>query len=355
MATIEKRPQKNGTTRYRARVRLDGHEQKTRTFSRLTDARDWARSVEDDLKRGRLVPSNEASRRTVADMIERYITHSIPRRPRNRDAKKVAALLGWWKGRIGRMSVANVSRPLIVECRDELLAGTTRRGGPRSPATVNRYLAALSAVFKEAMREWGWVDRNPVTAVGRGAEHPGVIRFLSADEREALLHACAAHSAPWLHPLVLLALSTGARRGELLGLRWPDVDLTRGVVTFHITKNRDRRAVPVAGAALTVLREWAKVRRIDTDLVFPGNPIERPLNIEGPWREALRTAKVEDFRFHDLRHSAASYLAMSGATAPEIAAVLGHKTLQMVKRYAHISDQHTTEIVERMTNKFLPG
>lgn len=342
MATFEKRRQQDGTVSYRARVRLQGHEPKTRTFTRLTDAKDWARSIEDNFKRGRLVPTNEAAKRTVADMIDRYTTQSLPRKARNRDAKKVAALLTWWKGRIGKVALANATRPLIVEVRDELLSEKTRFGRLRAPSTVNRYLAAISVAFNEAVREWGWLEINPVPAVGKGAEHPGVIRFLSDAEREALLRACAASGALWLRPLVLLALSTGGRRGELLGLRWADVDLAQGVVTFHITKNRDRRAIPVTGAALKALKDWSKVRRIDSDFVFPGEPLtdeekaagtaERPLHIETAWREALLEAKIKEFRFHDLRHSAASYLAMSGATAPEIAAVLGHRTLQMVKR-----------------------
>lgn len=355
MAVIEKRKQRDGTTSYRARVRLQGHPDRSQTFARKTDAQDWARQVESDLKRGRHLPSSEAARRTVADMIERYTTQSLPRRARNKDGRKTSTLLTWWSSRIGKVAIANVTPALVAQCRDELLVQTTRLGGLRSPATVNRYLAALSACFREAIREWHWLEQSPMPAVSRGAEHPGVVRFLSDDERGALLRATAAHSARWLHPLVMMALATGARRGELLGLKWADVDLQRGIATFHVTKNRERRAVPIAGGALRELVAWSKVRRIDDGRVFPGPTLERALDIEHAWREALATAGVKAFRFHDLRHSAASYLAMSGATAPEIAAVLGHKTLQMVKRYAHLGEQHTAAVVQRMTDKFLPG
>jgi integrase len=153
---------------------------------------------------------------------------------------------------------------------------------------------------------------------------------------------------------VILALSTGGRKMELLSLCWPDVDLKRSTLTFHQTKNGERRAVPLTGQALTLMRQHAKVRRLDTALVFPDATGERPLSIRDAFEGAVERASIEDFRFHDLRHSAASYLAMNGASLMEIAAVLGHRTLQMVKRYAHLSEQHTRSVVERM-NKAMFG
>jgi integrase len=120
---------------------------------------------------------------------------------------------------------------------------------------------------------------------------------------------------------------------------------------LHNTKNGDRRSVPIVPEVVTLLREHGKVRKLDSDLVF-ASAGEGPVWPNKHWQRALRAAKVKDFRFHDLRHSAASYLAMSGATTAEIAAVLGHRTLAMVKRYAHLSDQHTGAVVERMTRKY---
>ena len=147
-----------------------------------------------------------------------------------------------------------------------------------------------------------------------------------------------------------LALSTGARQGELLGLRWADVDLGRGQAVLHHTKNQERRALPLTGVALGLLKDQARVRRIDTDFVFAGRA-GRPVFPRKAWVEALRAAQIEDFRFHDLRHSAASELAMTGATLAEIAEVLGHKTLAMVKRYSHLTEQHTSKVVARMNER----
>ena len=134
----------------------------------------------------------------------------------------------------------------------------------------------------------------------------------------------------------------------MLGLRWPDVDLKRATLTFQETKNGKRRAVPLTGQALALMGQHAKVRRLDTALVFPDATGRKPLGIREAFEGAVKRAGIVDFRFHDLRHTAVSYLAVSGASLAEIAEVLGHKTLAMVKRYAHLSEAHTRGVVERM-------
>ena len=254
---------------------------------------------------------------------------------------------------MGRIrALASLTPARIVEVRDRLPAGDTLSGKPAAAGTVKTYLAVLSKALTVAMTEWFWLDDNPCRRVPRPIEPRGRVRFLSGEERSRLLAACHTSREERLYPLVLLALATGARRGELLSLRWRDIDLARGVAFLHQTKNRERRSVPVTGEAFDVLKARAKVRRIDTDLVF-ANRDGRARFPQWPWTVALREAELEDFRFHDLRHTAASYLAMSGATLAELAEVLGHKTLAMVKRYAHLTEAHTRGVVERMTSRFL--
>ena len=128
--------------------------------------------------------------------------------------------------------------------------------------------------------------------------------------------------------------------------------MSRGTAVLHRPKNEERRSLPLTGLARDLLRERSRIRRLDTDLIF-ANPEGKATFPRKAWEEALRAAQIEDFRFHDLRHSAASYLAMSGATLAEIAEVLGHKTLQMVKRYSHLTEQHTSAVVARMNEKFI--
>jgi len=354
MAAIQERRAQDGTVHYRVLLRLHGHPPQSATFKRKTDAKRWAQQTEAAIREGRHFKTREAKRHTLADLVDRYLRDVLPSKPKSR--KKLSALLTWWRREIGAYSLADVTPALIVEQRDRLLRGRTNRHARRSPATVNRHLGALSHAFTIAVREWGWVEDNPVRKVGKLTEPTGRVRFLTDEERDRLLEACGESGNRDLYVIVVLALSTGARLGEIMALRWPDVDLARGLAILHETKNKERRALPLAGLALNLLRERSRRRRLVTDLVFPSlKNARRTVFPRRAWLDALKAAQVEDFRFHDLRHSAASYLAMSGATLAEIAAVLGHKTLAMVKRYSHLSEQHTCAVVARMNEKFLGG
>jgi len=281
-------------------------------------------------------------------MIERYSRDVLPEKKSEKDQKRH---LNWWDDEIGRYLLSDVTPATIVECRDKLKNGITVRGTQRSPATVNRYLAALSHVFTFAMKEWGWVEDTPFRRVSTLREPRGRVRFLDDDERQALLEACKDHSSQ-LYTIVVLALSTGARQMEILSLTWPQVDLSRGTILLEDTKNGERRVLPLSGHAFDLVKDMSKVRHIESDLLFPSRlKFTRPINVQSIFNRAVESAEIQDFRFHDLRHSAASYLAMNGASLNEIAEVLGHKTLQMVQRYAHLSEAHTASVVASMNEK----
>ncbi len=354
MASIEKRTSRDGKTTYRVKVRLKGQPAETASFERKTDANKWAQDTESAIRDGRHFKTTAAKRHTLAELIERYIKDVLPTKPKS-EAKQTA-MLNWWKSEIGSYSLADVTPALIAERRDKLAAGMTNRGTQRNPATVVRYLAALSVCFTHAVKEWGWIDDTPMRKVTKPKESRGRVRFLSDDERAHLLNACKESSNAYLYPAVVLALSTGMRSGEIMGLTWEVVDLNRGRAILHETKNGERRAVAITGHALDLLKELGKVRRIDSKLIFPSKENtpqkpQKPIDLRAPWLAALKKAEIQDFKFHDLRHSAASYLAMNGASLAEIAEVLGHKTLQMVKRYAHLSEGHTARVVESMNSK----
>ncbi len=352
MATIVPIQGKDGI-RYRVQVRLKGSRTESANFKRKTDAKKWAAKLETAIREGRYFPSTAASKHTVAELIDRYLKEVNPRRPRSMESREQH--LRWWRERLGRLRIRDVTPAAIVEQRAALLRGITRRGIQRGPGTVNRYLGSLSHAYTIAVREWEWCDQNPCRRVARAQEPRGRVRFLSHAERDRLLAACRESTNPLLHPLVLLAVSTGARRGELLGLRWKAVDFEHRVIRLEHTKNGDRRALPIVGPALEALLDLAQVRRIDSDLVFPSRRGAEPAGIQKAWNRAVEQAELEDFRFHDLRHTAASYLAMSGATPAEIAEVLGHRTLAMVRRYAHLSAEHVAGVVARMNERFLEG
>jgi integrase len=157
-----------------------------------------------------------------------------------------------------------------------------------------------------------------------------------------------------VHFSALLAAVTillhGAKNWQL---RWPDLDLERGSLRLAVTKNTQGRAVPVTGLALTLLRQHAQ--KPWSPWVFPRRDGVKAVLIDHAWRQAVRRAALRDFRFHDLRHTAASYLAMSGASLREIADVLGHTNIQRTLKYAHLVASHTARVVARMTTQFLPA
>lgn len=365
MASIRKRSNKDGSVSYRVDIRLKGFPPQRATFSRLTDARKWEQQTESAIQENRYFKSVEARKHIFGDLVDRYIRDVLPKKT-TEFGKSQKTQMRWWKEHLGHHVLADITPSLITECRDRLLSETTNRGVVRSPATVNRYLAALSDAFSVAVREWEWLEDSPMRRVKKPQEPRGRARFLSEDvvdpqgnkvdgERTRLLKACAESSNTYLYPVVVLALSTGMRQGEIMGLTWDAVDLHQGRAILHETKNGERRVVPLSGKALELLKTHSKVRRLDTPLLFPGKNLQKPVDLRAPWLAALKMAGIEDFRFHDLRHSAASYLAMNGASMAEIAEVLGHKTLQMVKRYSHLSEAHTAGVVARMNERIFGG
>lgn len=353
MANIQERTSKSGKTTYKVLVRLKGYPTQTATFERKTDAKKWASQTETAIREGRHFKTTEAKKHTLSDVVERYIKYVLPLKPKSKRTQETQ--LEWWQKELGPYTLADVTPALIAECRDKLLQETTYRGSKRNPATVVRYIAALSHAFTIAVNEWGWLEDNPIRKVKKPIESRGRVRFLSDEERTKLLEECKQAKNVMLYPVVVLAISTGMRSSEIMNLTWSDVDMHRNCIILQETKNGERRNVPLVGHALGILKELKKLHRLDTKLIFPGNDHMKPACLRKSWDAALKNAGIQDFRFHDLRHSAASYLAMNGATLAEISEVLGHKTLQMVKRYAHLSEQHTSKVVAAMNEKIFGG
>ena len=350
MASIRKRTRTKGVS-YRVDVRLKGFPTQRATFRRLTDAKRWAQHTESAIREGRYFKTAESRKHTLGEMIDRYIRDVLPKKAKNINQK---TQLGWWKSELGDFTLADVTPDKIAECRDKLLTGASKSGFKFAPATVVRYMAALSHTFTIAINEWGWLEDSPMRKVSKPSLPRGRVRFLDDDERGRLLKSCRESDNEYLYTVVVLALSTGMRKSEIMGLTWKDVDLNQKRITLHETKNNEIRVLPITGHALELLK--AQVKRIDTDLLFPSRlNSSKPIDLRTPWETALKRAEITDFRFHDLRHSAASYLAMNGASLAEIAEVLGHKTLQMVRRYAHLSEAHTTSVVASMNEKIFRG
>ena len=185
-------------------------------------------------------------------------------------------------------------------------------------------------------------------------EPRGQVRYLEVDERERLLAACRASRHRYLYPVVVMALCTGCRKREITKLQWSQVAAGCRSIILTDTRNGETRRVPVVEPALSVLREHARTGRIvGCDWVFPGRGWRGPCDFTRAWQAARDEAGIANFRFHDLRHTTASYLAMSGATPLEIAEILGHKQLQMVRRYAHLSESAVSDTLSRAMERFL--
>jgi integrase len=351
MATIETRKNNDGTTTYRVKVRLKGFPTQSATFSRKTDAKEWAKQTETEIRQGRYFKTAEAKKHTVHKLITRYLDDVKKKNPKRYG--DVKGLLKWWDDQLGVYILSDITKALIIEKRDKLLSTTSSPNvEKRSSATVNRYMTALGHAFTLAVNEWEWIHDHPMKKISKLPESRGRVRYLDDVEREKLLQACQEIGDSYLYLLVVLAISTGARHGELINLLWQNVDLKRKVITLHDTKNKERRVLPLVHHAFELMQQHNKAKFFNSDLVFPSavNP-NKPWNSRSPWLAALKKSNIKDFRFHDLRHSAASYLAMNGASLAEIAEVLGHKTLSMVKRYAHLSEAHTAKVVQRMNER----
>lgn len=352
MATIEKRKNRNGQTTYRAKIRLRGYPSQSATFLRLSDAKKWIQSVESAMREGRYFKIRESKKHSLSDLVDRYKKEVFPNKPKSQACQRTQ--LNWWRNELGDYLLSDVTPALLNEYRGKLINEKSLRGDKkRSNATINRYCAILSHAFTVAVKEWGWMQENPMLKITKLKEPRGRIRYLSNEERKRFLKECEKSSNPYLYTLVIWALTTGARKMEILGLKWKNVDLDRGLIFLYDTKNGERRSLPLVDKAKDLALELYEKRSINTDLVFPAKNLIKPVDIRRPFETALKKAQIENFRWHDLRHSCASYLAMNGASLAEIASILGHKTLSMVKRYAHLSDSHNANVIASMASNMI--
>ncbi len=215
------------------------------------------------------------------------------------------------------------------------------------PATVNRELACLKHMYTKAI-EWGYVRANPAKIVRKLKEPPGRIRYLRPDEVDALIGTCARH----IRPIVVTALNTGMRRGEILSLKWSQVDLANRKVMLMNTKNNESRVVPINA---TLYDELTRLRkRSDGEYVFCGRTGNPAKDIRSGFDAAVARAGIKDFRFHDLRHTFGSHLVMEGVDLRTVQQLMGHKDVKMTMRYSHLSPEHVQEAVGKLDRLWTP-
>jgi len=344
MATISKRvSQITGKVTWRVRIRRTGYPEVSKSFTRKTDAQRWAEQAESNLFNAHSEIALSSKNHLLKDVFRLYEPEILQRL---KDPYTRLKHLSFWENELGNTPIRSINANLIRAIRNKLRLRV-------SDSTTNRYVASLSAALTFAERELEWIDKNPALKLKKLKEPPGRTRFLSNEERAELLNASKSLTKyPEMNVIIILAITTGMRRGEILKLRWVDCDLSSKRIIVRDTKNGETRSVPLVGLSLDALTNWSKVRpTTPKSLIFPAHPNasqSQIFHLDHAWRLIKKDAGLEDFRFHDLRHTAASYLAMSGAGLREIGDILGHKSISMTMRYSHLTDDFKYTAISRM-------
>jgi integrase len=272
-------------------------------------------------------------------MVRDFMTvHGVRKKSYRRDQASEKALLEA-RGEDGRPLFAGREVRTITALDIEKHRALRRQ--TVKPATVNRELSFLKTVFNKSV-EWEKTDRNPAAKVRKEREE-GRIRTLDPQEARGLIDGATAH----VRPLLVLAIMTGLRRGELFSLKWSDVDLEDRVLTVRAenAKSGKARTVPLNETALRVLEQLPRF----ADFVLPNLKTGRRLvDVKRAFGTACRRAGIKDLHFHDLRHTAATWLIEAGADLVTVAQVLGHSSIDITKKYRHPSEQMAREAVERL-------
>jgi integrase len=323
MATIRKR----GSS-WQVQVRRDGFPPLTRSFSTRSDAAEWARDKERQIDRAELPTTiRDFKGMTVADLLRRYEQEVTPmKRGAKFEQSRLRQLLSH---SIANTSLHNLSGASVTRYRDDRLKVV-------KPASVRRELVVLRHVFEVARTEWGMPIRtNPIHQIKLPTDSKPRERRLEDGDDIRLADAISSNSAWYLRPLIALAIETGMRRGELLSIRWKDVDMTAPTIRILKTKNGHPRTIPLTPKAVEILASLEK----KDERVFPVTPNAVRL----AWERLRKRAGLEDLRLHDLRHEAVSRFFEYGLTVPEVALISEHRDPRMLSRYTHLRPEKVAE------------
>jgi integrase len=362
MGTIYSVTSANGKRRFRARVRKQGGRQDSHYFDKKSDAQRWIQYTEKAIRERRYFEQAEARQHTLSQAIDRYLAE-VPCAPGK------AQQLERWRSELGHLFLSDITR---VDLSETLFKWKAKglSGKKQGASSINNHLSSISCVLTKLVR-WGWLNTNLARDVERESLPPTRGRYLEKEELSALLVACKQSTWEPLYLVVLLAITTGMRKNEIRFLKWADIKLGENVLYITCisrTKNKAPRKVSLCSAVVELLRTHAKVRRLDSEYVFPSEiKPSVPFDFKKHWEAARDVSAVtgtrlqygkagipqnEKFRFHDLRHSHASFLAMLGYTTAQIAASTGHSG-PTVNRYIHLSPSQTAPMAERLGEELL--
>lgn len=309
------------SNRWQARVRRAGSPDETRSFVTRQDAEKWSRSVESEIDRGSRSMPSQANKLNLGELIDRYMVEVLPSmKGAHEDAIRLKAIR---RNPICHFSLEALTPSRLAQYRDLRLKQV-------APATVIRELAYLSSIINHGRREWGLTIGNPVALVRKPASPKGRERTLSPSEQEILFAELqpSGRRSLWMLAIVKLAIETAMRRSELLSLDWKHINLKDRVALLETTKNGDSRTVPLSKVAIAILEA---LPRNDDGRVFPMSGC----GVSAAFVRAAKRARLADVKFHDLRHTAITQLALKLPNLIELSAVSGHKSLKMLQRYYH--------------------
>ncbi|MBY3088303.1 site-specific integrase [Rhizobium laguerreae] len=321
MATIRKL-----RGRWQAQVRRRGMKPRAKSFDSKADAERWARDLETQVDRFGMAPDTKIlETTTLGQLLERYQTEVSPtKRGFIQESQRIDVLR---RHDLSHRTLIGLSQQDAASFRDERLRSV-------APSTAVRELAILSHVIEVAIRDWGYpFSRNVVKLVRRPIIRNERKRRLEGDEEQRLLDGCDSGKIAFMKTLLVVAIETGMRRSEILGLKWNDISHNRRVITLEMTKNGSGREVPMTQRAFDALSWWKEKAPVDEATIFP----IAPGSLEQVWRRLLKRANIVGLRFHDLRHEGVSRLFERGLNVIEVSSISGHKELRMLKRYTHLS------------------
>ena len=282
-----------------------------------------------ELATGKWLESEPAEEKTIGELFSKYLEeHSKPNKSQASHVRDKGIL-----ARIGTLfgtdvTLSEISAAAISDYK------ARRREAQATPGTINKELGLLRHVFEMALI-WEWIDENPAVRIPKEKVRNRMERWLTREEEDRLSKACP----EWLQDMVIFALNTGFRKGEILSLTWKQVDWTREAIIFWDQKNSGRDTVPINEAVVRILKKKSSIRRLGCDLVFHTSNGTKYLarNVHEAFVIACKTAGVENFRFHDLRHTFATRLVHGGVDLYTVQRLGRWRSLSMVMRYAHHS------------------
>ncbi len=354
MASIYKRKSKDGkSTVWRAVVRIKGYPTVCKTADRKQIVEDWAADTERRIKLGQYNFEAHNQNHTYAQLIDRL--HADGALTHHRSLKNCRSQFDYWKQRLGAYALIHITPELIAQERKLLIDTPLPDGNCRSASTINRYTATLSSTLGYAVKKLRWLVGNPCKHLVRIKEAAGRDRVLSDAEITRLLDACKQSKSSYLYPIVLFALTTGARRGEILSLEWRHLDLEKGIAFLTQTKNGRPRSVALSDPLVAELKALLAHRDPLKPLVFASRTAFGRIDIKKAWMQAVQRAGLQDYRFHDLRHQFATLAAGQGASNVELATAMGHRTLSMLLRYSNLDAKNSKKFSDHISERILKG